>query len=75
MSPMSSFVNIAAYKFVRLDELARRRNELRDFTRAAGLKGTILLSNEGINLFIAGTREGIDSFTKMLTGMPEFAKE
>lgn len=55
-------VNIAAYKFVRLTHLEQRREHLRHLTAELELKGTILLSPEGINLFLAGTREAIDQF-------------
>ena len=48
---MSSVVNIAAYKFVSLDALPELRARLLAEAGAAGLKGTILLAGEGINLF------------------------
>ena len=60
-TPRASIVNIAAYKFTPLGELASRRQTLRDVTARLGIKGTILLSPEGINLFLAGTRSGIDA--------------
>ena len=73
MFAMSNIVNIASYKFVHLTDLAERREELRAFTKSAGLRGTILLSHEGINLFMAGTRKGIDSFVELLKSKPEFS--
>ncbi len=48
------FLNVAAYKFVPLTGLPERRERLRELTHDLGLKGTILLSPEGINLFVAG---------------------
>lgn len=59
-------VNIAAYKFAPLGELVALRHELRDLCHAQQLKGTILLSVEGINLFVAGRREGIDALLDCL---------
>jgi predicted sulfurtransferase len=47
-------LNIAAYKFVRLTSLVGRRDQLRELSRTLQLRGTILLSEEGINLFVAG---------------------
>ena len=47
-------LNIASYKFVRLDGLPQRRKHLRALCSRLDLKGTILLSPEGINLFVAG---------------------
>ena len=70
---MSEIINIAAYRFVPLDELKRRRTELRELCERLRLKGTILLSPEGINSFLAGTREAIDGFLSTLRAEPEFA--
>ncbi len=56
------FINIAAYKFVDLDDLAGRKSTLLPLCRTLGLKGTILLSHEGINMFLAGERESIGAF-------------
>ena len=72
-APSPNFVNISTYKFVTLDNLDERRIALRDFCREIGLRGTILLSNEGINLFLAGTREVIDQFLAHLHNDPAFA--
>lgn len=52
--------NIAAYKFARLTHLKPLRERLFAECRARGLKGTILLSTEGVNLFVAGARTEID---------------
>lgn len=70
---MQSIVNIAAYKFVALRDLGVMREELRDLCRQQKLKGTILLSSEGINLFTAGVRENIDCLLAWLRGRAEFA--
>lgn len=61
-----AIVNIAAYKFVELDRLPERREQIRDLAGELSLKGTVLLSEEGINLFIAGTRSAIDRFLAQL---------
>ena len=66
------FVNISAYKFVDLDNLADRKSKLRPMCQSLGLKGTILLSLEGINMFLAGTREAIDEFMSHIGDQPEF---
>jgi len=57
---MLPIVNIAAYKFADLSDLRPLRDELRELCLAHELLGTILLSPEGINLFVAGTRRDID---------------
>ncbi|MGE3180293.1 MAG: rhodanese-like domain-containing protein [Phycisphaerae bacterium] len=70
---MNEIVNIAAYKFVALDDLPARRETLREECRRLGLKGTILLAEEGINLFLAGTTEAIDAILDLLRSDPAFA--
>ena len=66
-------LNIAAYKFVALDDLGRRRRELRDFCRQRGLRGTILLSSEGINLFVAGKDEAVEQLVELVRAEPNMA--
>ncbi len=56
---MQPIVNIAAYKFLPLADLRQRRATLQTLCRAADLKGTILLSPEGVNLFVAGVARSI----------------
>ena len=64
--PPLPVLNIAAYKFVPLDDLGRRRRELREFCIDRQLRGTILLSEEGINLFVAGDDDGIEALVDCL---------
>jgi RluA family pseudouridine synthase len=63
-------VNIAAYKFVTLPELRTLRTRLLALCQGWELKGTILLSAEGINLFVAGEREKIDLLLAELRSLP-----
>lgn len=67
-------LNIAAYKFTPLTNLEERRFPLRDFCRHLKLKGTILLSPEGINMFISGKRKAIDSLLERLQKDPEIGE-
>lgn len=67
------FINISAYKFVDLDNLTQRKEELLPLCQSLQLKGTILLSLEGINLFVAGKRKAIDEFVKFLAQRPEYS--
>lgn len=68
-------VNIAAYKFVSLVEAALPdlRAVLKENADACDLKGTILLSTEGINCFLAGTRDNIEGFKSFLEERPAFS--
>ncbi len=53
-------LNIAAYKFAPLDNLAALRAQLRASCERLALRGTILLAPEGINLFLAGAAEAVE---------------
>jgi RluA family pseudouridine synthase len=66
----TSITNIAAYKFAPLEDLKRLREAFLKKCKALELKGTILLSTEGINLFLAGSRESIDSLLAELRTIP-----
>jgi len=61
-SSVSQYVNIAAYKFITLDNLEELRPQYQDKCIELGLKGTVLLTPEGINMFLSGTREHIDGY-------------
>jgi len=67
---MSSFVNIAAYKFAKLSDLKERRAALITFCKELSLKGTILLSTEGINLFVAGAKDAMEKLLAYLRSIP-----
>lgn len=54
-----AILNIAAYKFVPLDDLASRRAQLKQLCVQSGLRGTIMLSPEGINMFVAGDEPAV----------------
>ena len=50
---MPVFTNISAYKFASFGDLEALKSELRKMCTKAGMRGTILLSPEGINIFVA----------------------
>ncbi len=56
-----SVLNAAAYKFAELTGLPGLRTRLKEECHAKGLKGSILISPEGINLFIAGESSAVES--------------
>lgn len=67
---MPPIINISAYRFAALDDLKSLRDRLVAVCRAGGLKGTILLSTEGINLFVAGLEPEIDKLLQLLHTIP-----
>ena len=72
-STTSPIVNIAAYKFISFDDTQEKRPEFQTLCKDLDLKGTILLTPEGINLFLAGVRESIDRFLAWLRRDVRFA--
>ncbi|KAB8198153.1 sulfurtransferase, partial [Lysobacter maris] len=67
------FVNIAAYHFTPIDDPDALSGHLRGLAAAGGLRGTVLVAAEGINLFLAGTAAAIDGFLDGLRADPRFA--
>jgi UPF0176 protein len=66
-------LNIAAYKFVQLDGLEALQQTLAQTLRGLELKGTVLLAEEGINLFLAGPASSIHDFLAGLRQDSRFA--
>jgi len=66
--------NIAAYKFVAIDDADTLRKHLRSACQRLGLKGTILLAPEGINLFLAAPGDAISAFLAEFSVDPRFAE-
>lgn len=67
------FINLAGYKFVKLDGLPELRASVRQRCQDLGLKGSILVSPEGINAFIVGTEQEIGTFKAWLRTDARFA--
>ncbi|HQD81725.1 MAG TPA: rhodanese-like domain-containing protein [Quisquiliibacterium sp.] len=59
-------LNVAVYRFVDLDRLEALRTRIDAAGRALGLRGTVLLAPEGINLFASGAPEAIEAFLEHL---------
>ncbi|MGZ8804659.1 MAG: sulfurtransferase, partial [Microbacterium sp.] len=70
---MSSVLNVSAYLFTRIDEPHAVRQLLRERAVGARLRGTIVLSEEGINLFLAGEPDEVRGFVDALRVDPRFA--
>jgi UPF0176 protein len=66
-------LNIAGYKFIALSDLSGLRQSLQDEVNLSRLKGTILLSDEGINFSLAGLPDDVDTFMRNLKKEPLFA--
>ena len=69
---MKPILNIAAYLFVSLDNLIELRANILEECNARQLKGTILLTGEGINMFLAGSEPELRGFLDWLRLDPRF---
>jgi UPF0176 protein len=72
-SSTQQYVNISAYKFITFNDTAEKRPEFLSICQKLNLKGTVLLTPEGINLFLAGLRHEIDAFMDWLHTDPRFS--
>jgi UPF0176 protein len=69
-------LNISAYKFVRLSDAPNAdalRDRLHQQALSLGLLGTVLLAEEGINLFLAGAPEAVHAWVALLHEDARFA--
>jgi UPF0176 protein len=64
------FLVLSAYKFVRLSDLKEKRAYLLAKSKGWNVKGSILLSPEGINLFIAGETDHVEALIAELRRWP-----
>lgn len=70
---MNSVLNIAAYRFVPLKDLTALQARLLEAAEPLELKGTVLLAEEGINLFLAGQEESVRAWLTCLRALEPFA--
>ena len=73
MSSTARVLNVSSYRFVPLDDLEGLRLRLHERAAAAGLKGTVLLAEEGINLFLAGEADALRGWFDALREEAPFA--
>lgn len=70
---MSRILNIATYRFVTIVDTAALQAEWLIHAQAFGLKGTILLAPEGVNMFLAGAETTVRGFLAVVNNDPRFA--
>ncbi|QNP40586.1 sulfurtransferase [Lysobacter solisilvae (ex Woo and Kim 2020)] len=66
-------LNIAAYHFVAIADPPAVAARVRELAEAGGLRGTVLVAGEGINLFLSGAESAIHQFLDALRDDPRFA--
>jgi UPF0176 protein len=70
---VSANLFIAAYRFVDIADPEALRRRLQDSAAAAGLKGTVLLAREGINLMLSGPARPLQAWLAELQRDERFA--
>ena len=70
---MNQILNISCYKFVALPDAQDLRQPCLDNALARQLKGTILIAEEGINFFLAGSANDVHGFVDWLRSDARFA--
>ena len=66
-------LNIAGYRFVDLNDRDELRDPFMDMCTVLELKGTILLSPNGINFVLAGSEESVTEFIRYLESDKRFS--
>lgn len=66
-------LNIAAYHFAAVDDPGALAERLRDAAEAGGLRGTVLVAAEGINLFLAGEGAAVEALLGLVRADARFA--
>jgi UPF0176 protein len=67
-------LNIAAYRFVHVEDPQALAATLDAVAQARGLRGTVLVAGEGINLFLAGREADVRHFIQELRTDRRFAR-
>jgi len=57
----TAIINLSGYRFTPMSDLSRMQLELKSSLSAIGVKGSVLLADEGINVTLAGTRQQADA--------------
>ena len=70
---MNTILNISCYKFVALPDATALRQPCLDQALARQLRGTILIAQEGINFFLAGSDQAVRGFVDWLRQDPRLS--
>ncbi len=68
-----AYLNLAAYKFLDWDALTERRDQIEASGLDFGVRGTVLLAPEGINLFVSARPEAAEAWLRVLCADPLLA--
>jgi len=71
--PETPFLNLSGYRFVELEHLPVLQSDLYSALDAIGVKGTILLADEGINIALAATAAQVRAVRELLDADERFS--
>ena len=66
----ANFLNIRCYKFISLDHLKEHRQLLAEIGRLLSVTGTIILSNEGVNIALSGKKSSVEQMFEACKAIP-----
>ena len=66
--------NITGYKFIPITDRKSLQGKIQKHSNKLGLKGTVLISEKGLNFSIAGENEAIQDFIKFLRSDKRFSE-
>ena len=72
-TPPTPVLNVSGYRFVELNDAALLRESMYSRARELGLRGTVILAGEGVNLALAGAPAALRGFIAELDAQPRFA--
>ena len=70
---MDPLLNVSTYRFVSVQDTAALHARVLERAQTAGLQGTVLIAEEGLNLALAGPATGLRAFLDWLQADPRFA--
>lgn len=68
-----SIINLSGYRFVHLENLPEIQADMKDSLSKFGIKGSVMLAGEGINVSVAGTSEQVIKLRNYLNQDIRFA--
>ena len=68
--PKGSFFNIRCYKFASIDHLEEHRQLLAEIGQLLSVTGTIILSDEGINIALSGDKSSVEQMFEACKAIP-----
>ena len=73
MEEESKIIVLGFYKYVKLENVEKLKMEMKEMCDKLGMRGSILLAEEGVNASVSGTKESMEKFKSYLLVFQCFA--